>query len=156
MLISFHQLTTHACNMSEWAKFCVNRKPPGWVRHDNGRVNLRRSPRLTKRKSDEKSLQRQELRWQLVGRKSARWPAPVDVLPDKLHVYTDDSAAVKHGLWKAGCDVWFSDGSNDNISTYVPRPRQADRQQSGTHGNLLISGSKIDRESQCRSQTGRV
>ena len=127
MLISFHLLTAHARNMSEWAEFCANRKPPGWVRHDNGRVNLRRSPRLTKRKSDEKSLQRQELRRQLTGKKSARWPAPVDVPPDELHVYTDGSAAAKHGLWKAGCGVWFSDGSNDNISTYVPGKQTVNR-----------------------------
>ena len=46
ILISFHQLTTHSCNMSEWSEFCVSRKPLGWVRYDNGRTNLRRSPRL--------------------------------------------------------------------------------------------------------------
>ena len=113
--------------MSEWSEFCVSRKPLGWVRYDNGRTNLRRSPRLTKRKSDEKSLRRQELRRQLVGRRSAHWPAPVNVPPDELHVYTDGSAAVKHGLWKAGCGVWFSDGSNDNISTYVPGKQTVNR-----------------------------
>ena len=50
--------------------------------------------------------------------------------PDELHVYTDDSAAVaavKHGLWKTDCGVWFNDGSNDNISTYVPDKQTVNR-----------------------------
>ena len=57
------------------------------------------------------------------------WTTPIDVSPDEPHVYTDDSVVVKYGLWKVGCGVWFSDGSNDNINTYVPDNQIVNREE---------------------------
>ena len=37
-----------------------------------------------------------------------------------MHVYTDGAASGKKGIWRAGCGVWFAEGSRFNIST---RPR---------------------------------
>ena len=43
--------------------------------------------------------------------------APASAPTGQLHVYTDGSAKVKRGVWKAGCGVWFGEKSPHNIST---------------------------------------
>ena len=122
---SFAALRHHASDTEEWGKFLKDMKPEGWVWRSG--TGARRSKRRTSgrlRKQNERSLRKAELRRSLVGRQQHRYPTPpYDVPEGELHVYTDGSAKLKRGVWKAGCGVWFGHQSPHNIST-SPRGKQ--------------------------------
>ena len=97
-------------------------KPPKWTRYDaNGNAEPRRSKRLAANgghgRSNKRARRRYYLRLQLRGRHATKWPAPSDIPHGDVHVYTDGSATTKLGQKKAGCGVWFAEGSPLNIST---------------------------------------
>ena len=90
-----------------------------WVRRENdGEEQRRRSSRLASR-ANARSLQRETLRRQLIGRPATRRPAPDDVSEGEVHTYTDGSASLRRGRWCAGCGVWFGERSDFNISAIL-------------------------------------
>ena len=120
MLTCFQALVKDAHDPEFWTDYCNGLKPKKWVRYDeDGNENRRRSPRQANR-ARERSHARETLRRQLVGTALTRRPAPDDVPPDEVHVYTDGAASLRNGLWGAGCGVWFGDRSNFNISAICP------------------------------------
>ena len=120
MKTNFNALTSCARNHNFWSDYCNDLKPKKWVQYDeDGRERRRRSPRQAQR-ARERSLTRETLRRQLVGTRLARRPAPDDIPPDEVHVYTDGSASIRRGRWGAGCGVWFGDKSEHNISAIPP------------------------------------
>ena len=123
MKTSYLVLRSCAVNERFWSDYCNDIKPKRWVQYDSdGRVRRRRrSPRLADR-SNERSLNREELRRQLIGR-----PAPYDVPEGEVHVYTDGSASLRRGRWGAGSGVWFGEQSPYNISTIPPGRQTVNR-----------------------------
>ena len=102
--------------------YCKDIRPNKWVQFKNdGEVRKRRSPRLNR--ANARSLSREALRRQLIGRPVTRRPAPSDVPKGEVHVYTDGSASIRQGRAGAGCGVWFGDRSDFNISA-IPQERQ--------------------------------
>ena len=124
MKTSFLALRNHASDLKAWADYCNSIKPAKWVRHQNdGEVRRRRSPRLANR-ANTRSLQRETLRRQLIGRPATRRPAPGDVPDGEVHAYTDGSASLRQGRWRAGCGVWFGERSDFNVSAILRGGRQ--------------------------------
>ena len=119
MTTSFFVLRKHACDTKGWMNYCKTIEPVKWVRHNNdGEVRRRRSSRLASR-ANARSLQRETLRRQLIGRPATRRPAPDDVPEGEVHAYTDGSASLRRGRWCAGCGVWFGERSDFNISAIL-------------------------------------
>jgi ribonuclease HI len=77
----------------------------------------RRSHRLAAKSGNERALRREEKKRRLAGTHAQRWPPPSEVTHGEVHVYTDGSASGVAGDRKAGCGVWFAEGSPFNIST---------------------------------------
>ena len=125
MKTSFLVLRNHACDNKAWADYCKDTEPEKWTKHDNdGEVRRRRSPRLATSRANARSLQRETLRRQLIGRPVTRRPAPDDVPEGEIHAYTDGSASVRRGRWRAGCGVWFGERSDFNVSAILRGRRQ--------------------------------
>ena len=123
----FQGLVALACDKSKWQELCDELKPKNWVTFDysGSRRVTRRSPRrvANRRRGNERSLRREELRRRLRGRSTQLFPPPSAVPHGDVHVYTDGASTVKRGQRKAGSGVWFADGSDLNIST-SPTGRQ--------------------------------
>ena len=122
MKTSFFVLQHSACDEEVWTDYCNGIRPEKWIRHNDGSVRRRKSPRLASR-ADARSLQRETLRRQLTGRPETRRPAPGDVSDGEIHAYTDGSALVRQGRCRAGCGVWFGEKSDLNVSAIL-RGRQ--------------------------------
>ena len=120
MKTTFRALRQNALNIKFWSDYCDDIKPEKWTVYDkDGGARRRRSPRQANR-SNERALQRETLRRQLIGTAVTRRPAPDDVPQDEVHVYTDGAATLRRGHWGAGSGVWFGDKSNFNISAIPP------------------------------------
>ena len=120
MKTSFLVLQRSAADAKFWSDYCNDIKPKKWTEYDkDGGAKRRRSPRQANRRN-ERALQRDTLRRQLVGTALSRRPAPDDVPQDEVHVYTDGAATLRHGRWGAGSGVWFGDKSEYNISAIPP------------------------------------
>ena len=119
MKTSFFVLCKHACDVKGWVNYCNTIKPVEWVRRNNdAEVQRHRSSRLASR-ANARSLQRETLRRQLIGRPATRRPAPDDVPEGEVHAYTDGSASLRRGRWCAGCGVWFGERSDLNINAIL-------------------------------------
>ena len=79
MVSSFQGLVTSASDKSKWQELCDEHKPPKWTCFDHSGVRpiVRRSSRqANRRRGDERSLRRAELRRQLRGRSTQLYPPP--------------------------------------------------------------------------------
>ena len=115
---TFDGLRQAAMDLSKWQQLCDEQKPPPWTVFDtDGNIPSRRSKRLASKASNERSIQRNELRRQLAGTHAQRWPPPTKVSHGEVHVYTDGSVAGTGTGRRAGCGIWFADNSKFNIST---------------------------------------
>jgi len=125
MKTSFDVLVSNASSEG-WKEYLDDTKPVGWTWY-NGRGEKLRTRRRSARvaKQNERSLRKEELRRSLVGRRVLHryCPTSAGVPEGELHVYTDGSASRKNGNWRAGCGVWFAEGSSNNIIT-SPRGKQ--------------------------------
>ena len=138
---TFHELRQKAMDINAWQQLCDEQKPPSWITVDAGVAAPRRSARLANKSGNDRALRREELKRRLAGTHAHKWPPPTDVAHGELHVYTDGSASGAAGDRKAGCGVWFADGSKFNIST-SPGGRQTSNRAELTAVILALRKAK--------------